>query len=232
MRTKKDEEQERATMTTPAPRSRGGAVDSLIAPGMVLRGDCETQGILRVDGHVTGDIRANGLTVGPEGEVEGDVMGPDGGPSRDTVVIEGRVKGSVRAPRVEVGRGGSVGAGLLVTEATVRGRVMGTIVAEKRLLLEETAVVDGDVTAKRLGLKEGGQVFGTIRIGERAGAEKRGSGEERGTGGAASAAGAGRPAEGGKPTPGGAPTDEAAGSKSAQSEKAASTESRGPDSGS
>lgn len=155
--------------SAPSPRPSGRSVDSLIAPGMVLRGDCETEGVLRVEGRVTGNIRANGLTVSPGGEVEGDVTGPGGAPSRDTVMIEGRVHGSVRAPRVEVGRDGLVGAGMEVTEATVRGRVTGPIVAEQRLLLEETAVVDGDVTAKRLGLREGGQVFGTIRIGERAG---------------------------------------------------------------
>jgi cytoskeletal protein CcmA (bactofilin family) len=154
--------------STPMPRPSGRSVDSLIAPGMVLRGDCETEGVLRVEGRVTGNIRANGLTVSHGGEVEGDVTGPGGAPSRDTVMIEGRVQGSVRAPRVEVGRNGLVGAGMEVTEATVRGRVTGPIVAEHRLVLEETAVVDGDVTAKRLGLKEGGQVFGTIRIGERA----------------------------------------------------------------
>lgn len=147
--------------------NRGGAAGgSLIAAGMVLTGDCETAGALRVDGHVTGNVSASRLTIGPKGRVGGDASGPDndGGPDQ-TVLIEGRVAGTVRAPRVEVARGGEVGGGMNVREAIIRGRVAGGIVTEQRLLLEETAVVEGDVTALRLGLKEGGQVFGAIRIG-------------------------------------------------------------------
>jgi cytoskeletal protein CcmA (bactofilin family) len=146
----------------------GGEVDSVIGAGMVLDGDCETSGSLRVDGHVKGNVRARRLTVAAAGRVEGDVSGPEGGTADGGVLIDGRVNGMVNAPRVEVGREGAVGGGMRVREAVVRGRVQGAIVTEHRLLLEATAVVEGDVTARRLGLAEGGQVFGTIRIGERA----------------------------------------------------------------
>ncbi len=40
--------------------------------------------------------------------------------------------------------------------------------ARNRLVLEDTADVEGDVRARRLALKEGGQVNGTIWMGERA----------------------------------------------------------------
>lgn len=151
----------------PSTSAQQPRVDSLIAEGMVLRGDCETAGTLRVDGQVTGNVRASRLVVGPRGHVGGDVAGPDGGPAERDVLIEGKVDGTIRAPRVQVGEGGSVGGGMHVGEAVVRGKVSGGIVTEKRLLLEETAVVEGDVVARRLGLKEGGQVYGTIRIGEK-----------------------------------------------------------------
>ena len=154
---------------TPGAPARGAApghADSLIAAGMVLKGDCHAEGRLRVDGHVTGNVRASRLAVGPTGRVDGDVTGPPDGPDH-TVIIEGRVGGAVRAPRVEVGRDGRVGGGMNVKEAVVRGHVIGAILTEDRLVLEESAVVEGDVTAPRLGLKEGGQVFGTIRIGRR-----------------------------------------------------------------
>lgn len=151
----------------PTPQPQRTQVDSLIAEGMVLRGDCETAGTLRVEGQVTGNVRASRLVVGPSGRVGGDVAGPDGGPAERDVIIEGTVDGAIRAPRVQVGEGGTVGGGMQVGEAVIRGRVSGGIVTEKRLLLEETAVVEGDVVARRLGLKEGGQVFGTIRIGEK-----------------------------------------------------------------
>lgn len=144
---------------TPAPQG------SIIARDTVLRGDCEVDGALRIDGHVTGNVRATRLIVGPDGRVDGDVTGPTGASDHATL-IEGRVGGEVRARRVEVGVKGSVGSGLTAHEAVVRGHVKGPITTEHRLLLEETATVEGDVTARRLGLKEGGTVFGTIRIGE------------------------------------------------------------------
>lgn len=148
------------------PAGRTGA-DSLIAAGMVLDGDCRTDGALLVEGHVTGNVHANRLVIGRTGVVDGDVTGQGGAAgSDDAVAIDGRVGGAVRAPRVEIGRDGAVGGGMKVKEAVVRGRVVGAILTEERLLLEETAVVEGDVTARRLGLREGGQVFGTIRIGE------------------------------------------------------------------
>lgn len=158
---------ERATRSTSGAASGGPGEDSLIAAGMVLKGDCRTEGPLRVDGRVTGDVHASRLVVGPGGHVGGSVTGDGGGSADHTVVIEGRVDGAVSAPRVEIGKGGAVGGGMKVRDAVVRGRVAGGIRTEGRLLLEATAIVEGDVAAHRLGLTEGGQVFGTIRIGER-----------------------------------------------------------------
>jgi cytoskeletal protein CcmA (bactofilin family) len=146
----------------------GKQVESIIGVGTTLDGDCETSGSLRIEGRVTGNIRAGRLTVATDGHVAGDITAPAGGSAENIVRIDGRVDGTVSAPVVEIGPRGSVGAGLRVRDAVVRGRVAGAIVTEHRLRLEETAVVEGDVTAQRLGLAEGGQVFGTIRIGARA----------------------------------------------------------------
>lgn len=145
----------------------GSGSDSVIARGMVLEGDCETDGALRIDGHVTGSVRAKRLAIGPDGEVDGDVHGVGRSDSGPEVHVEGRVGGAVRAHKVEIGPKARIGSGLEAHEATVRGHVKGAVSTAHRLLLEETAIVEGDVTARRLGLQEGGQVFGTIRIGER-----------------------------------------------------------------
>jgi cytoskeletal protein CcmA (bactofilin family) len=163
-----------------AGRGSSGRLDSLISADMVLDGDCHTDGQLRVDGEVKGDVRAARLVVGQSGRIGGTVTGrPNGSGDERTVVIDGRVEGAVDAPYVEVGPTGTVGGGMRVKEALVRGRVAGGIQTEGRLLLEETAIVEGDVVAGRLGLKEGGQVFGTIRIGEApTGARKKGEGSK------------------------------------------------------
>lgn len=169
--------------TRPGTPGGGGPIaDSLIAIGTVVTGDCTTTGTLRVDGRITGDVRARRLTVGPKGRVEGDVRGPDGGPAEGGVTIEGHVEGGVTAPRVEIGKAGFVGAGLQVREAAIRGRVVGTVVARARLMLEESAVVEGDVTALRLAVQEGGRVSGTIRIGggDEAGEKPTPTGADRG----------------------------------------------------
>lgn len=157
-----DQKDESPAPARQAPRS---GPDSVIARGMVLKGDCETDGVLRIDGRVTGTVRAKQLSVGPDGRVDGDVEGLGSDSDRE-VRVEGRVGGAVRAHRVEVGPEARIGSGLEAHEAVVRGHVKGAVKTEHRLLLEETAIVEGDVTARRLGLQEGGQVFGTIRIGE------------------------------------------------------------------
>lgn len=156
-------------------RATESSKDSAISADMVLDGDCETDGALRVDGHVKGSVRAARLTIGPGGRVDGDVTGPDTPGADRVMVIEGRVGGAVRGHRAEVGVEGFVGSGLEVHEAVVRGHVRGPIEAEHRLVLEDTATVEGDVTARRLGLKEGGQVFGTIRIGKLPGTARSGA---------------------------------------------------------
>ena len=72
-------------------------VISIIGPGMRLTGDCDTDGTVRIEGTVQGNIRAGkAVVVGKDGLVEGDIVTQD-------AVISGRVKGSVRAEsRLEV----------------------------------------------------------------------------------------------------------------------------------
>jgi cytoskeletal protein CcmA (bactofilin family) len=143
-----------------------GSGRSVLAPGTVLFGDCRTDGAVRIDGRVEGTVRAGHLTIGSGGRVDGDVEMATGA-SGGAVVIEGRVGGAVRAHRIEVAPGGSIGSGLTATEAFVRGRVTGPIEAKDRLVLGETAVVEGNVTAGSLVLHEGGRLHGAVRIGRK-----------------------------------------------------------------
>jgi len=72
-------------------------VISIIGPGMKITGDCDTEGAVRIEGTVQGNIRAGkAVVIGKEGLVEGDILTQD-------AVISGRVKGSLRAEsRLEV----------------------------------------------------------------------------------------------------------------------------------
>ena len=153
-------------------------VDSVISKEMTIDGDCHVEGRVRIEGRIRGSVEAADLELTESGAVEGDVSSPAGKGSRP-FVIAGRVSGSVRSPRVEVRSSGSVHQGIEGDEIQVRGRVQGGIVARKRLVLEETAVVEGDVRARVLGLEEGGRVNGTIVMGAGA-AESAGADEETG----------------------------------------------------
>ncbi len=84
-----------------------------------------------------------------------------------TLRIEGELRGSVRAGKaVVVGKDGVVVGDILTQDAIVGGKVNGTIVAESRLELQATCIIDGEIHARRIKLDEGGKVNGEIRTGD------------------------------------------------------------------
>src|SRR5210317_1646094 len=72
-------------------------VISIIGPGMRIDGDCDTDGAVRIEGVLHGNVRAGkAVVVGKDGLVEGDIFTQD-------AVISGRVVGTLRAEsRLEV----------------------------------------------------------------------------------------------------------------------------------
>lgn len=99
---------------------------SIIAPGTVIVGDCQTDGTVRVEGRVEGTIRAGkSVVVGRSGEVVGDIHTQD---------------------------------------AVIGGKVTGGVVAESRLELQATCVVEGDIRSRRIILDEGGRFNGSVQM--------------------------------------------------------------------
>lgn len=150
------------------PRAVPASDTSVISKDMRIVGDCETDGRLRIEGRISGNVSASGLEVASSGSVEGDIIAREGNGRGQAIIIDGRVEGAVRANRVEVRLGGTVNGGVFADEAVIHGKVRKGVLARTRLVLEETAAVEGDVRAKRLALKEGGQVNGNIRMGDQA----------------------------------------------------------------
>ena len=101
------------------------SVISIIGVGMTLTGDCETDGALRIEGTVNGNVRAGkSVVIGKEGLVDGNIYTQD-------AIISGRVLGSVHAhSRLEV-------------QST--SQISGEIQA-RRMQLEEGASVEGQVS--------------------------------------------------------------------------------------
>ena len=99
-------------------------VISIIGPGMRVVGDCDSDGAIRVEGTVQGNIRAGkAVVVGKDGVVEGDIFTQD-------AVIAGTVRGVLRAEsRLEV---------------QASSRIEGEVIAA-RMQLEEGAMVNGTI---------------------------------------------------------------------------------------
>lgn len=109
-------------------------VISIIGPGMKITGNCETDGAVRIEGVVEGNIRAGkAVVVGKEGRVEGDIYTQD-------AVISGVVKGIIRAESR--------------LEAQTTSRIDGEVLAG-RMQLEEGALLNGTVQMGEDVLRQG-----------------------------------------------------------------------------
>ena len=106
-------------------RDGGGSDDiSIIGPEMQVEGDLVTDGTVRVEGKIEGNVEAGkAVVVGKSGEVHGDVRTQD-------AVVSGQV------------RGGLTAASRLEVQSTAR--IDGEVHA-RRLQLEEGAMLNGTV---------------------------------------------------------------------------------------
>lgn len=90
--------------------------------------------------------------------------------SDGTLRIEGIVEGKVRAGKaVVVGKDGVVKGDIETQDAVIGGHVTGTVIAESRLELQATCVIDGEVRARRVKLDEGGKINGQIQMNDAVG---------------------------------------------------------------
>lgn len=124
----------------------GGNTDmSVIGPRMKVVGDLTTEGTIRIEGHVQGDVEAGkAVVVGKQGEIQGDIRTQDS-------VVSGRVRGSVTA------------ASRLEVQATAQ--IDGEVHA-RRLQLEEGALLNGTIRMGEVDLSgRGGKAGGTSSTG-------------------------------------------------------------------
>jgi cytoskeletal protein CcmA (bactofilin family) len=97
---------------------------SIIAFGMKVHGDIDTNGVIKIEGSVEGTIRgARQVLVGRQGEIKGDVNARE-------VVVGGRIEGTITASeRVEI-QGTSGVSGDIYTKSIVvleGGRINGAV---------------------------------------------------------------------------------------------------------
>lgn len=106
--------------------------------------------------------------IGPGMRVVGDCE------TEGTIRVEGRVEGSVKTGKaVVVAKGGVVEGDIITQDAVISGTVLGTVNAESRLELQETARIEGEVRARRMQLDEGAELSGRVQVGEESLAKDR-----------------------------------------------------------
>jgi cytoskeletal protein CcmA (bactofilin family) len=71
----------------------GSATQSVIDAWLTITGTLESEGDVRVEGQIKGDIRCAHLVVGRDATVSGDIIAEE-------AVVRGKVRGSIRASRV------------------------------------------------------------------------------------------------------------------------------------
>ncbi len=110
--------------TDAPPTTPTEAMISIVGTGMTIEGDCETDGSLRIEGTIRGNVRAGkSVVIGKDGLVEGSIYTQD-------AVIAGRVLGAVYAESY------------LELQAT--SQISGEIQA-RRMRVEDGAALQGQV---------------------------------------------------------------------------------------
>jgi cytoskeletal protein CcmA (bactofilin family) len=85
---------------------------------------------------------------------------------KQTLRIDGRIKGEVECEKtVFVGEGAKVYARIAADEVQISGLVEGDITARRKITLERTAVVVGDLSTPGIVIEEGAKLKGRIVIG-------------------------------------------------------------------
>lgn len=98
---------------------------NIIGAGTVVEGKLKSQGSVRIDGKLTGEVSTPGnVAVGPMGEVEGSVAARN-------VTVGGKIKGTVTASEKLVFEG----------KAVIRAEIWAS-----KLVIDEGALFDGKCT--------------------------------------------------------------------------------------
>ena len=87
----------RSASSKPTARS----APSIISADMSITGSVTSDGEMQIDGRIDGDVAAISITIGQTGTIQGEVKA-------QTVIVRGRIVGSIRARKVELETGAHV----------------------------------------------------------------------------------------------------------------------------
>jgi cytoskeletal protein CcmA (bactofilin family) len=103
---------------------------------------------------------ARASRLGPTLVVDGELRG------REDLVIQGRVRGKILLPESDVliTESARVEAEIQVRDIIVRGVVTGNITASRRVVIDETGCLDGDLSASMISVEDGARFKGGVKI--------------------------------------------------------------------
>jgi cytoskeletal protein CcmA (bactofilin family) len=128
-------------------------MDSKSVPGMAFASGMRVQG-----------ASMNGTAhIGPTISIKGEVT------SQEPLTIAGHVDGSVEVVghALTIAEGGKATATLQASTIVVSGEVNGTLFANDKIVVSETAVIEADLTAPAVRVADGARVQGRIDTGDR-----------------------------------------------------------------
>jgi cytoskeletal protein CcmA (bactofilin family) len=96
-------------------------LESFIGTNSAFKGNVDTQGTLRIDGIVEGNIAADWVIIGEKAHIKGDIAARG-------IVVGGKVEGNLKAKEV--------------IEVKNKGHVMGEIMS-KKLVIAEGGIFEG-----------------------------------------------------------------------------------------
>lgn len=84
----------------------------------------------------------------------------------DDLVVDGRVKGSIKLPdnSLTIGSDGVVEADVEAKELRVQGKLVGASKARDRIEISKTGSVEGEVTTSRIAVEDGAVFRGSVNI--------------------------------------------------------------------
>jgi cytoskeletal protein CcmA (bactofilin family) len=99
-------------------------------------------------------------TIGPSMTIKGELIGDE------DLVIQGKVEGRVdlRKHNITVGKSGRVKADLFGQSIRVEGEVEGNLFGDKQVAVQQSGVVQGNITAPRVSLEDGSKFKGSINM--------------------------------------------------------------------
>lgn len=87
--------------------------------------------------------------------------------SQGDIRIDGEINGAVySASKLVVGPSGKVDGDVKCKNADISGKVYGQIIIDDLLFLKSTAVIEGDIVAKKLVVESGAKFNGTCSMGD------------------------------------------------------------------